>query len=306
MIKNGSYLLKKLNKIKFSILLVLISFLFGCKSVPQKTYVEPLNLLDNESFFYVSIPSQVDSELLNRILVNNIQSLSEKDADLISSRIQHVYCGLIKNKQGTQIQASIKADVPSSFIPKIFTKKNGWENNPIQIQDSEQSYNCYSNGNVNISFPSSNIVCLGRGMQYMLNTYDVLSNEIPAEGDIITNKSELPDDLYNYLLNANDEIRFYANKPQSFLSVLTGASLDLKLIQVYGSFVVDPKHESQYILDLHFDFKNEKYLRAGKGLLFLAFGLTNGQIEVLESNKLVVKGIKIKKEQLYKILTIGA
>ena len=123
MIKNGSYLLKKLNKIKFSILLVLISFLFGCKSVPQKTYVEPLNLLDNESFFYVSIPSQVDPELLNRILVNNIQSLSEKDADLISSRIQHVYCGLIKNKQGTQIQASIKADVPSSFIPKIFTKK---------------------------------------------------------------------------------------------------------------------------------------------------------------------------------------
>ena len=140
----------------------------------------------------------------------------------------------------------------------------------------------------------------------MLNTYDVLSNEIPAEGDIITNKSELPDDLYNYLLNANDEIRFFANKPQSFLSVLTGASLDLKLIQVYGSFVVDPKHESQYILDLHFDFKNEKYLRAGKGLLFLAFGLTNGQIEVVESNKLVVKGIKIKKEQLYKILTIGA
>ena len=296
--------MKKLNKIKFSILLVLISFLFGCKSVPQKTYVEPLNLLDNESTFYVAIPKSVDPELVKKIITTNVQDISEKDADLIASRIEKIYCGINKSKKGIELQGSIKANIPTSYVPKVFNKRNGW--NEGVVSGSTEEFKYYSNDSINIAFPSSNIVCIGRGMQYMLNTYDILSNEISAEGDIITNKSELPDDLYNYLLNANDEIRFYANKPQSFLSVLTGASLDLKLIQVYGSFVVDPKHESQYILDLHFDFKNEKYLRAGKGLLFLAFGLTNGQIEVLESNKLVVKGIKIKKEQLYKILTIGA
>lgn len=304
MIKNGSYLLKKLNKIKFSILLVLISFLFGCKSVPQKTYVEPLNLLDNESTFYVAIPKSVDPELVEKIITTNVQDISEKDADLIASRIEKIYCGINKSKKGIELQGSIKANIPTSYVPKVFNKRNGW--NEGVVSGSTEDFKYYSNDFINIAFPSSNIVCIGRGMQYMLNTYDVLSNEISAEGDVIKNKSELPDELYNYLLNANNEIRFYANKPQSFLSVLTGASLDLKLIQVYGSFVVDPKHESQYILDLHFDFKNEKYLRAGKGLLFLAFGLTNGQIEVLESNKLVVKGIKIKKEQLYKILTIGA
>ena len=304
MIKNGSYLLKKLNKIKFSILLVLISFLFGCKSVPQKTYVEPLNLLDNESTFYVAIPKSVDPELVKKIITTNVQDISEKDADLIASRIEKIYCGINKSKKGIELQGSIKANIPTSYVPKVFNKRNGW--NEGVVSGSTEEFKYYSNDSINIAFPSSNIVCIGRGMQYMLDTYDVLSNEISSEDDIITNKSELPDELYNYLLNANDEIRFYANKPQSFLSVLTGASLDLKLIQVYGSFVVDPKHESQYILDLHFDFKNEKYLRAGKGLLFLAFGLTNGQIEVLESNKLVVKDIKIKKEQLYKILTIGA
>lgn len=304
MIKNGSYLLKKLNKIKFSILLVLISFLFGCKSVPQKTYVEPLNLLDNESTFYVAIPKSVDPELVKKIITTNVQDISEKDADLIASRIEKIYCGINKSKKGIELQGSIKANIPTSYVPKVFNKRNGW--NEGVVSGSTEDFKYYSNDSINIAFPSSNIVCIGRGMQYMLNTYDVLSNEISAEGDIITNKSELPDELYNYLLNANNEIRFYANKPQSFLSLLTGANLNLKLIDVSGAFIVDPSHENQYLLQLNFDFKNEKYLRAGKGLLALAFGLANGQTEIVGNTKLIVKDIKINKNQLYKILTIGA
>lgn len=302
--------MKKLNFFK-SLFLSFLCFIFfnGCNSLPQASFVEPLNLLDKESFFYVSIPSQVDPELINIILLNNVEALSQKDAQTISSRIQHVYCGLIKNRQGTQIQASIQADVPISFIPKVFSKKNGWISKPITIKNQERQYVSYSNNSIDIAFPSSNIVCLGRGLPYMINTYDVLAHEPVkeiTEPNANVNKSELPDELYDYLLNATDEIRFYANKPQSFLSVLTGANLDLKLVQVSGSFVVDQKHTSQYVLELNFDFKNEKYLRAGKGLLSLAFGLANGQTEVIENTKLVVKDIRIKKEQLYKILTVGA
>ena len=304
MIKNGSYLLKKLNKNKFSILLVLISFLFGCKSVPQKTYVEPLNLLDNESTFYVAIPKSVDPELVKKIITTNVQDISEKDAELIASRIEKIYCGINKSKKGIELQGSIKANIPTSYVPKVFNKRNGW--NEGVVSGSTEEFKYYSNDSINIAFPSSNIVCIGRGMQYMLDTYDVLSNEISAEDDIITNKSELPDELYNYLLNANNEIRFYANKPQSFLSLLTGANLNLKLIDVSGAFIVDPSHENQYLLQLNFDFKNEKYLRAGKGLLALAFGLANGQTEIVGNTKLIVKDIKINKNQLYKILTIGA
>lgn len=304
MIKNGSYLLKKLNKIKFSILLVLISFLFGCKSVPQKTYVEPLNLLDNESTFYVAIPKSVDPELVKKIITTNVQDISEKDAELIASRIEKIYCGINKSKKGIELQGSIKANIPTSYVPKVFNKRNGW--NEGVVSGSTEDFKYYSNDFINIAFPSSNIVCIGRGMQYMLNTYDVLSNEISAEGDVIKNKSELPDELYNYLLNANEDIRFYANKPQSFLSLLTGANLNLKLVDVSGAFIVDPSHENQYLLQLNFDFKNEKYLRAGKGLLALAFGLANGQTEIVGNTKLIVKDIKINKNQLYKILTIGA
>jgi len=302
--------LKKLNFFKILLLSFLSLFFFnGCKSLPQTSFVEPLDLLDKESFFYVSIPSQVDPDLINIILLNSVESLSQKDAELISSRIQHIYCGLIKNRQGTQIQASIQADVPTSFIPKVFSKKNGWTTKTITIQNQQREYVSYTNNSIDIAFPSSNIVCLGRGLPYMINTYDVLAHEPIeeiTEPNANINKSELPDELYDYLLNATDEIRFYANKPQSFLSVLTGANLDLKLVQVSGSFVVDQKHTSQYVLELNFDFKNEKYLRAGKGLLALAFGLANGQTEVIGNTKLVVKDIRIKKEQLYKILTVGA
>ena len=38
----------------------------------------------------------------------------------------------------------------------------------------------------------------------------------------------------------------------------------------------------------------------------LAFGLANGQTEIVGNTKLIVKDIKINKNQLYKILTIGA
>ncbi len=303
--------MKKLNFFKI-LFLSFLSFVFfnGCKSLPQTSVVEPLDLLDKDSFFYVSIPNQVDPNLINIILLNNVQSLSQKDAELISERIQHVYCGLIKNRQGTEIQASIQADVPTSYIPKVFSKKNGWNSELIKISNTEREYISYSNNEIDIAFPSSNIVCLGRGLPYMINTYDLLAHEVVEPEQTVfnenVNKSELPDDLYEYLLNATDEIRFYANKPQSFLSVLTGANLDLKLVQVYGNFVVDQKHTSQYVLELNFDFKNEKFLRAGKGLLALAFGLANGQTEVVGNTKLVVKDIRIKKEQLYKILTVGA
>ena len=135
----------------------------------------------------------------------------------------------------------------------------------------------------------------------MLAKYDSLA-ALPAEDNSIY--SDLSDELVDYLKGSENEIRFYANKPQSFLTILTGANLDLRLIDVKGSFVTDPKHKNQYLLDLDFNFKNEKFLKAGKSLLTLAFGLTNSQEEVPQPNELKLNGIRIDKQQLYKILVL--
>ena len=85
---------------------------------------------------------------------------------------------------------------------------------------------------------------------------------------------------------------------------MTGANLDLRLIDVKGSFVTDPKHENQYLLDLDFNFKSDKFRKAGRALLTLAFGLTNSQAEEIDFSELKISGIRIDKQQLYKILVL--
>ena len=81
-------------------------------------------------------------------------------------------------------------------------------------------------------------------------------------------------------------------------------NLDLKLFDVQGAFFTDENFPSQYVLDITFNFKNSKYLKAGKTLLTLAFGLTDSQSITINDNSLEIKGIKISKEQLYKLLIL--
>ena len=45
-------------------------------------------------------------------------------------------------------------------------------------------------------------------------------------------------------------------------------------------------------------------MKAGKTLLTLAFGLTDSQSITINDNSLEIKGIKISKEQLYKLLIL--
>ena len=139
----------------------------------------------------------------------------------------------------------------------------------------------------------------------MLDAYDNLKS---ADSDLQNEAGylnpSLEEDLYFYLKGASDEIRFYANKPQSFLTLLTGAQLDLKLNNVKGAFRLNPEHPDQYLLDLDFSFKSDKFLKSGKVLLTLAFGLTgNSNIEIID-NDFIIKDVKLKKEQLYKIFDL--
>lgn len=298
MINSGVLRLKKL---KAGLLILTAIFLAGCKTLPAGRTVDPIELLDNESAFYIAIPKAADNELIERIVTNNIQNISDSDVKNITSRVNKVYCGLSHSKNHTEIQATIDSDIPVSFIPKALNKKNGWSVEKFTPQNSVNEYSIYNYNDFSLSFPNGKIACLGRGMPYMLNRYDTLS-ALPAEDMAIY--SELDEDLVTYLKDAETEIRFFANRPQSFLTILTGAQLDLKLIDVKGSFVSDPKHENQYLLNLDFNFRNEKYLKAGKTLLTLAFGLTNSQSIIIGTSELQINGIRIDKNQLYKLLVL--
>lgn len=314
--QNGALKLKKHNfskKIALSICTLALAagfaagFFTSCKTLPAaESSVNALDLLDDESAFYIAIPNSVDPELVVRFLQNNIQNLSEKDAALISSRIDNVYCGLNHRKNRTFIQLACQARIGNSLASKIFTEKNGWMSN-LAITTFKNTYTVYERDILELSFPSDNIALIGRDIPVMLNQFDnIRSLNIEAETDIAEIPHLLQDQAYEYLSMAdeNNEIRFYAGRPQSFLTTLTGAQLDLKLDHVSGAFVCDPDKDSQYILTLDFKFKDPAYLKAGRGLLTLAFGLTNSNCQLIGEDELIISDIKIAKKSLYKILIL--
>lgn len=310
MIKNGVYLLKKRNSVfqkinlffLFCIVLVLAA---SCKSVSVARNVNAVELLDDKSAFYIAIPSSADSKLIERIIKNNVPAVSDSNAKFICEKISKVYCGINRSKNNTEFQCVVDGNIPVNMMPKILSKKNGWTNSIFIPQNSVNQYKIFNISkdslNLDIAFPSQNTVCIGRDVKNMIDRYDFLHN-LPAENSVLD--TQIEKSLAEYLLGAEDEIRFFANKPQSFLTVLLGVKLDLKLNEVKGAFMQDSKHENQYLLNLHFNFKNEKYLKAGRTLLTLAFGLTNSNSVVTGTNILEINGIKIDKNQLYRLLVL--
>lgn len=308
MIKNGVYLLKKHNHCifqKFYVIFVfclITVFVAGCKTVPAARTVSAVELLDDESAFYIAIPSSVDRVLIQKIIKNYVPTLSDSNVMMICERINTVYCGISNKKNHMDFQCVISGNIPVNMMPKVLTKKSGWNSAKIIPQDSATQYNLYSisneNFSIDMSFPSTNLAILGRDVPKMLSRFDFLS-KLPSDNFEIN--TIIDKNLADFLNGAENEIRFCANKPQSFLTILTGAKLDLKLKEVSGVFVQDEKHDNQYILDLRFLFKNEKYLKAGKTLLTLAFGLTNSQSVIIGTDELQINGIKLDKNQLIKL-----
>ena len=281
--------------------LIFFLLLAGCKSAPAGRPVDALELIDDQSSFYIAVPKAADNVLIERIITGFYEGASEADAKMIADRVNKVYCGLNRSKHGTEVQASVDGNIPAKLLPKVLNEKKGWIISDYTPASSVNRYKVYT-GSVEMSFPSSNLACIGRNLEGMIDKYDSLS--ILPSDDTTELYSDLDPELISYLKGAENEIRFFANKPQSFLTILTGAQLDLKLIDVKGSFTTDPKHPNQYFLDLDFRFKNGTFLKAGRTLLILAFGLTNSQEEIIGDSELLINDIRIDKQQLYKLLSL--
>ncbi|MCQ2578723.1 MAG: hypothetical protein MJ176_09375 [Treponema sp.] len=295
--------------LKFSNLIVLAGIFFSCKTMPVApgiNEVHPMDLLDDKSAFYIAVPSKADPELISRVIKNNVPSLSLNDAKMIGERVQTVYLGLSHKKNLTQVQAAAKCDVPLKYIPKALNSKNGWKSESYSAVNGPLPYTIYSSNSIDLCFPASSRMLLGRDLTSMIDRYDELAwtpKGLTDDEDTNLN-SVLDKDIYEYLKGADDEIRFFANQPQAFLSILMGSTLDLKLINVNGRMVVDEKHPEQYLVDINFEFKSAAILKAGKVLLKVAFGLTDADSMDLSPTTLSIKNIKLSKTQLYSLLLI--
>lgn len=275
----------------------------GCKSTPvvQKT-VHPLNLIDNNSSFYLKIPTKQDKSLVVSIVEHNIKDVSESDANLIAERIDTIYLGINKRRKSTEFQLSAFCSIPKIAVSKLFTKKNGWNSEKLILQNQlgdEVEYKIFDNSELLLSFPSQNLVTLGRAVPSMVEVYNTYFYEI--ENGPVFNLNPL---ITEWFEKDDDAIRFFATKPQSFLTILTGANLNYKLVYVCGTIISDTKRDDQYIMNLEFEFREKKVVPAAKAALSLAFGLTNSEVYLETPTHLVISNIKISKKELYKILVL--
>ena len=93
MIKNGVYLLKKHNHCIFQKLYVIFLFCLitvfvsGCKTVPDTRIVSAVELLDDESAFYIAIPSKADSDLIQKIIKSYVPTLSDSNLKIICDNL---------------------------------------------------------------------------------------------------------------------------------------------------------------------------------------------------------------------------
>ena len=275
----------------------------SCKSLPNLTVVKAPDLLNNKKNFYISIPSNVDPDLIKFIIKNNIQNISESDVDEIVSRIDRAYAGLNADNKNPRLQLAIDSNIPVKYIPKILTKKNGWEVKEQTGPVSQTKYGIFTQNQIIMAFPSDKLTLIGEDVEGMVNQYDEI-HSIPADESTGMSFTSLDELTYSWITESSSEIRFITNKPETFLLMLTGQKLTLQLNTVRGSFICDPKNDNQYILDFIFDFKNEKAAKAGKVMLGFAFGLADGDDKELKATEVKIEGIKLSKKQLYDILSL--
>ena len=292
--------MKKHSFIIASIILLLIT---ACKSVPSGTIVKAPELLEKNKNFYISIPSEVDPDLVKYLIKSNVQGISDSDVNELAGRINRTYAGLNPDNKDPKLQLAIDSNIPVKYIPKLLTKKNGWTVEQYTGPASSAKYGLYSQNNITLAFPSDKLALLGDNTKGMLGNYDEIHN-IPADDSIGKNYSPLDEITYNWITESSSEIRFITNKPETFLLMLTGQKLTLQLETVRGSFICDPKNDNQYILDFIFEFKSKTVAKAGKVMLNFVFGLTDGEDNALKDNEVKITGIKIKKQQLYDILSL--
>ena len=242
---------------------------------------------------------------------SSVKEISENEAGQIADRVNTVYAGLSRKFSKSEIQIAASCDVPEILLPHIFSVKNGWKLRKLSFAEKMPAnvYGIYNNGSLDVSFPSKKIACIGRNVEDMVDRYDSIlsgTKDSPAENiSAETTKSNSPDSsVYDWLSSGENEIRFSAVAPQSFLTVLTGANLNFKLVYVRGKMVNDPKNDLQYLMDLEFEFVDKKFVPAAKGALSLVFGLTDSNVILETPTHLAVTRIKIEKNALYKILVL--
>ncbi|MBQ9238340.1 MAG: hypothetical protein IJ191_03370 [Treponema sp.] len=272
-----------------------------CRSVPvpERSAVHPFDLLDDGGSFYLSLSPETDADLTERIVATYFSGARKSAV----SRVARVYAGFYHSRSSRTLQVAASGALPTRMLSVLFPKRAGWKPQVLTVSApettaTERTYRYYARDDIQISIPSDTIACISPDVTRMLRRYDSISHGGVSDGP------QLSADVRDWLCDETNEIRFYAGSPLSFLTMLTGAHLNVRLAYVKGTMVVDAAVPDSYRVTLEFEFKDPRMLTVGQALLTLAFGLSDGSAVRNSPTNMVISEINVKKEQLYRLFLL--
>lgn len=253
---------------------------------PPILKVEPLDLLKDGAAFYMAIPKQADAELLRRMILCGMPNLGEEAVTALVARLDVAYAALERRYNDTLLEMTAKCT--SSAVEYDFPAAVSFPVNEVGLLAADSAplvalYEAHARGEA-------------KGHRVQDAVYAWLSGRGRA-GD--GGHLALPVSGAGAL-----QIRFYALRPQSFLTILVGARLNFKFEWIRGYLYPDPALSSQYIMALDAAFKDESAVLEGRTALETAFSLTGGAVYMSSPTVLTITGIKISRRQLYKLFVL--
>ena len=301
--KNATYFLV------LSFFILTATNFFSCRSTPTEEElpeINPLSLLDDQSSVYVSIPVQKHITFVADILVAQMNSLSQDDAKKIAGQITMMYGGISTVKDRKRIQLAAEGSFPNIAIKTVFKEKNGWTKFDYEAPSTEQclalnypnsfSYYTRTDTDLQLSFPSTNIICVSRNVPPLLDQYAL-------RPDCVMNPQN------KWISQQTDDVLFYITKPGQYLRGLIGQPIEIGCDSVQGKIVYIPSKKDATIYtgiyELSFDVTviNTKAQKVLYKLLTLSLGMTDAVITIKDEKTISVTQMTISEKEILNLFT---
>ncbi|MCR5612475.1 hypothetical protein [Treponema sp.] len=285
------------------------AFFAGCKSAPV-TALESVNafdVLDDDAALYLSIPAKENSDLLEQFISSLKLGVSESDAKMIVSKLNTVYASFGSKADKKRVCISCDANIPDSV--SAILKSSGYTEKTVEfdsVYGTNTPYKYYSSNTLEMAFPSSRNALISKSVVPLIKNYAF--EEMVANGcvDFVQEyKADwLDSDLYKWLTFDTNAIHFYIVRPQSFLSNLLGSAVSSKTFKLnYAKGEFTKLANSKYGLTLDLNFQDPKYIKPAMSLLTLALGLTDSEMQMVDSKTVKLSGVHISSKQLIDMFT---
>lgn len=279
--------------------ILFLTLLFSCKSAPQVSNVESLDLIDPDSPMLIYIPVESNREFL-AYAFEQLAQISNDDAGKVISRTQNVAVSTSTDSGSYQI--ALKGSYPSIGIKSALSEKNGFS--PKISTATTVPYPLFDNSkkNIQVTSPDNSILGISQNLESMLVRYEG-QIKVLAENSEDGKTHNLQEHVYNFLTDCpQNEIKFYSTDPAGFVSVFLGKVSSMGLTSLCGS-LTNSKKANTFALRLELELANPATAKAVCAMLKLALFPVPAKIQQTAGSKIIITDISLTWNKLIRLMT---